>query len=156
MDVKCLFILSRFEVIETYWFLPCVCKGIRVGINNFSFNLVCPTTIISQAASSGSDITLRHANRLSIIERFNCSDGITVLFDQICEVYEVLATLLWCNFVPCCFECFTCSGDSDVNIFFCGLRDWTDDFLVWRVDNLKSLAINTLYELVVNEPLWWR
>jgi len=48
-----------------------VVEGIGAGVDNLTLDLVCPTTIVSQAARGSSNITLCHGESLSVVERLD-------------------------------------------------------------------------------------
>jgi hypothetical protein len=132
--------------------LSCVCEGIRVCVDDLAFDLVGPATIVSPAASDGSNVTLSHWNSFSVIKRLNGSQKINVLLNQIGKLDQQLATVLWCSLPPWAFKGLTSSSYRNIDILLGGLMDGADDFLSGRIDRLEGLAIDTLNPLVVDEP----
>ena len=57
------------------------------------------------------------------------------------------------DLAPCGLKGFAGNGDGVVDIFFGGFVDFADGFLGGGVDGLKSLAILSLDELVVDEAV---
>lgn len=130
----------------------CVGEGVWVCVDHLAFNLVGPTTIISNDTSDRSDISSRHCDGLSIVERFNGGQEILVLLNQVGQLDEVLASLLWCRLLPCALESLARRCYSNVDILLCGLVDGGDDFFCGRVDDLEGPAIDTRDEFIVDEP----
>jgi hypothetical protein len=127
-------------------------KGIWVCVDNLALNLVGPTTIVSQAASNHRNINLCHTDRLPVVERLNSSQKIEVLLNQIGEVDEELASLLWRLLLPCSLECLAGSSYRDINVLFCGLVNGADNFFGSGVDRLEGLSVDALNPFVVDEP----
>lgn len=136
-----------------YGFLSGVCKGVWVCIDNLALNLVGPATIVSQAASSHGHISsLCHTESLSVIERLYSSQKVYVLLEQIGKLDEESSSVLGCLLSPDCLVCLAGSSYCDIDILFCGLVDRADNFFGGGVDGLEGLSVNTLNELVVDEP----
>lgn len=136
----------------TYGFLSCVCEGILVGVDNLALDLVGPASVVSQASSDHTNITLGHTKSLAIIERLNSSDKIQVLLDQIGELNQQLASVLWCLLSPGSLECLAGGSYCNIDILLGGLGDGADNFLSSGVDGLESLSVDTLNPFVVDEP----
>ena len=132
-------------------FLLGVVESLRVRLNNFAVNLVCPAAVISEASSAHTDIDLGHAERFAIVQRFNGSKEVEILFEQVCELHEISSSLLCGDVPPGCLEGLTGDRDSVIDIFFCGFVDLTDWFLGGGVDGLESLAILAFDKLVINK-----
>ena len=64
----------------------CVRKGIGIRIDDLALDLVGPASIVSQASSSSSYITLCHRESFAIVKRLDASNEVDVLLDQIGEV----------------------------------------------------------------------
>jgi hypothetical protein len=137
---------------QTYGFLSCVCKGIWVGVDNLALDLVGPASIVSQATSNHRNINLCHSDGLAVVERLDGSQEVGILLNQIGELNQQLATVLWGLLSPCALECLAGSSYRNVDIFLCGLVDRADNLFGGRVDGLEGLAVNTLDPLVVDEP----
>lgn len=137
---------------KTYRFLSCVCEGIAICVDNLAFNLVGPTTIVSQAARDHAHINLGHTNGLAIVERLNSSQKVHILLNEIGEVDQHLAAVLGGLLPPRALECLSCRRYGDVDILLCGLVDGADHFFCRRVDGLKGLSVDALDPLVVDEP----
>jgi hypothetical protein len=54
---------------------------------------------------------------------------------------------------PCCVECLAGGGYRDVDILLCRFGDGADDLFGAWVDDLESLLVNSLYPLIVDEPV---
>lgn len=97
------------------------------------------------------DITLCHANSLSIVERLNSSQHVGILLNQVGQVIKVLATLFWCNLLPGSLVRLARSCYGNIDILLGGLVYRADNLLVRGVDNFKCLSVNTLDEFVVDK-----
>jgi len=64
------------------------------SVNDLALDLVGPAAIVPQATSASTNVTLGHADGLSIVQRLDSGEQINVLLKQICEVHEVLSSLL--------------------------------------------------------------
>lgn len=136
----------------TYGFLSCVCEGVLVGIDNLALDLVGPASVVSQASSDHTNITLGHTKSLAIVERLNSSDEVQVLLNQIGELNQQLASVLWCLLSPCSLECLAGSSYCNIDILLGGLGDRADNFLGGGVDGLECLSVDALNPFVVDEP----
>lgn len=132
--------------------MSCVCEGIRVGIDNLALNLVGPASVVSQAASNHADVSLGHTKSLSVVERLNSSEEIEVLLNQIGELDQQLASVLWGLLSPWSLECLAGCSYCNIDILLGGLADGADNLLGGRIDSLEGLAVDTLNPLVVDEP----
>jgi len=139
---------------NTNGFLSCVCEGIRVGIDNLALDLVGPASVVSQAASNGTNISLGHAKSLAVIERLNSSEEIEVPLDQIGELDQQLASVFWCLLSPRSLECL--AGRSYGNIDILLVASWTEQ-ITSSVEGLmvsKVLPSTPLtHSLLMNNPV---
>jgi hypothetical protein len=133
-----------------------VCEGVGVCVDDLALDLVSPPTIVSQAASNQADVNLCHSNSLSVVERFDSGEEVGILLNEIGEVDQQLAAVLWGLLSPDCPVCLSGSGYRDIDILLCGLVDGCDNLLGGWVDRLEGLAVDTLNKLVVDEPVQGR
>jgi hypothetical protein len=132
-------------------FFSDIVEGVRSSINHLALNLVCPASIISEAADASSNIAHGHGDGLAIIQRLNGSQCLGLPLKEIRELVQVLATIAWRNRAPFSFKCGASGLDGNVDILFGGFVNMGDDRLVRRIDDLESLAVNSFYKLIVNE-----
>lgn len=100
-----------------------------VGINSLSLNLVGPSTVVSKDTSNHANVVLGQGDGLSVIERLNGGEGIKVLLDQLGELDEQLATVLWGNLGPWALERRAGGLYGTVDILLRGLGDGADDLI---------------------------
>lgn len=116
-------------------------------------NLIGVTTVVPQATGGHTDVTLRHGDGLTVVQRLDGGKRVDVLLEEVRKVVEKLSSVLWGNLPPLALESLTSSSDGNIYIFLGCLVDGSDDLFGGGVDGLKSLAINTLDELVVDEAV---
>jgi len=138
-------------VTMTHWLLPDVVEGVGVGVDNLALDLVCPTTVVSEAASAESNVSLGHGEGLAVVQALYSGQCVEVLLEEIGELGQELASILWGLLPPWALEGFAGSGHCNVDILLGGLVDRGDDLLVGGVDDLEGLAVYSLDELVVDE-----
>lgn len=97
--------------LQTYRLLLDVVEGRGVGVDNLALNLVGPSTVVSQAARGGHDITGGHGNGLSVVERLNGGKGLDLTLHQVGKLAEKLATVATGLVPPCAFKSFARGGD---------------------------------------------
>lgn len=124
---------------------------IGVGVHNLTLDLVCPTSVVSQAAGSSSDITLGHAEGLSVVQRLNSGEEVGVLVEEVGKLVKELATVTGGNLPPHFLEALAGSCYCDVDILLSGLLNLADDLLVGGVDDIELLAVDGIDELSVDE-----
>ena len=90
----------RKSIHTTNGLLLDIVESVGSSVNNLAGDLVCPTTIVSQAANAHADINLGHGNGLAVVERLNRSEEVDVLLEQVGEVGEQLAAVLGCLLSP--------------------------------------------------------
>lgn len=73
-------------MVSTYGLLSDVVEGVGAGVNNLTLDLVCPTTVVSQAARSSSNITLCHGESLAVVERLNGGDCVRFSVKEVGEL----------------------------------------------------------------------
>lgn len=137
--------------------LPGVVEGVGGDINGLALDLVGPTAVVADSADDGANIATGHGDGLAIVERLDSGKEVEVLLEQVGELEEVDATLLGSDIAPDTLESLAGSGDSDIDILLGGLVDGADDLLGSGVNDLEGLLVDTLDELVVDEPgsvLW--
>ena len=134
-------------------FLLGVVESLSIRLNDLAVNLVCPAAVISKASGAHANVNFGHTERFTIVQGFNRREEFEVLFKQICQIHKVFSSLLIGDFTPCGLKGFAGNGDGVVDIFFGGFVDCADRFLGGGIDGLKSLAILSLDELVVDEAV---
>jgi hypothetical protein len=140
---------------DTDRLLPDVVEGIGAGIDNLTLNLVCPTTVVPQAASCSRNVNaLGHAESLAVVEGLDGGEQIGIFFEEIGKLHEKLSAVLGRLLSPWAVEGLACSVDGDVDILLGGLLDRADNLLSRGVDDLKGLAVYGLDEFVVDEAGW--
>jgi hypothetical protein len=77
-----------------------VVEGVGSSVDDLAGDLVCPTTVVSEAANAHADVNLGHGNGLSVVERLNRSEEVNVLLEEVGEVHEQLAAVLGCLLPP--------------------------------------------------------
>ena len=100
-----------------------VVESVRAGVNNLTLNLVCPTTVVSQAARGSSNITLCHCESLAVVEGLNSSELVRVLIEEISKLDEELATVIRSNLAPVTLESLAGSCNSNIDILLAGFVD---------------------------------
>jgi len=136
---------------QTHWLLPDVVESVWCGVDDLALDLVCPTTVVSQAASGEADVTLGHGQGLSVVERLNGAESVNVGLEEVGQLGKHLATVTWGDLPPGTLESLACSGDSDIDILLGTLVNGADDLLGGRVDGLEGLAVYTLDPFIVDE-----
>jgi hypothetical protein len=129
-----------------------VVEAVGCCVDDLALNLVGPSSVVPQATSSGGNIdVLGHAEGLAVVESLDGSNEVGILLEQIGKLVKQLSPVLWCLLSPWAVEGFAGGSNSDVNILLGGLLNTADDLLSGGVDNIKGLAVNGLYELIVDE-----
>jgi hypothetical protein len=127
-------------------------EGLGVGVNGLTSDLVSPATVVAQTASSVGNIDLGHRDGLAVIQSFNGGEGLHITLEEVGKLGEHAATVRGGHLLPGTLEGGTGSLDGDVYILLGSLVNRGDGFLVGGVESFKGLALDTLDELVVNEP----
>jgi hypothetical protein len=135
----------------TYRLFLDVVESVGRRINDLAFDFVCPSTVVSQDAGAGCDVTLGHGNGLAIVERLNGSEDLGIALEEVCELVKSLSPVARCLLSPFALKSFACGGNGDVDVLLCGLVDRGDYGLVGGVDDLEGLALYALNELIVDE-----
>jgi len=128
-----------------------VVEHLGSNINGLSLDLVGPTTVVSEAANDGTDITTGVGDGLSVVERLNSGEKVEVLLSEIGELEEEVASDLGRSGSPLALESLAGSGDSQVDILLGTLADGGDDLLGGGVDNLELSLVDTLNPLAADE-----
>lgn len=115
-------------------------------------DLVRPATVVPQGRGTVAHVGLGHGDGLAVVQRLDGSEEVHVLLKLDREVDEQLAALLRSDFPPLALEGLAGRSDGNVDILLGGLVDGANDLLGGGVDDLESLAVDTLDELVVDEP----
>jgi hypothetical protein len=135
--------------------LPDVVEGIRACVDNLTLDLVCPTTVVPQAASCSRNVNaLSHAESLAVVEGLDSGEQIGILLEEVGELHKKLSAVLRGLLSPWAFEGLACGGDGNVDILLGSLLDRADDFFSRGVDDLEGLAVYGLDEFVVDEAGW--
>ena len=142
---------DRKSIRTTNGLLLDVVESVGGGVNDLALDLVCPATVVPQAANTHADVNLGHGDGLAVVERLNSSEQVEVLLEQVGELHKKSATVLRGLFPPRALKGLACGGDGDVDILLGGFVDGADDALVGGVDDFKCLAVYTFHELVVDE-----
>lgn len=144
----------------THGLPPGVIEVIRVGIDRLALDLVGPAAVVAKTAGSCVDIGLGHDDGLAVVERLDGGKLVYMAVEEVGELDEQLAAVLWRLPSPVALEGLACGGDGDVDILLGGLVDGANDVLSGGVDDLKGLAVDTGDKLVVDEAAgsvcWWR
>ena len=139
---------------NTNWLVASVHKGIRVGIDSLTMNLVGPSTVVAQARNRTVNIyCLSHTNCLAIVDGFDSRENFRIALEEIGQLMKKIATLSRGVFAPFAVESLACSSDSNVDILFISLVKSNDGLFVCRVVCLECLAIYTLVPFIVDEPV---
>lgn len=138
---------------DTDGFVASVVQGLRVGVDGLTMDLVGPATIVAQATGSGSDITLGHGDRLAIVQGFDGHQDLGITLEKVGELGQHAATGGRSDLAPFALEGLASSSNGGVHILLRGLIDGDNGLLGGGVDGLESLAIGTLDEFAVNEPV---
>lgn len=136
---------------QTYGLWSGVVKHVGGNVDSPALDLVGPSTIVSDAASNSTNVTPGHGNGLAIVERLYRGEEVDVLLNEIGKLDHQDGSLLGSNLLPGGFESLAGGGDSNVDILLGGFTDRGNDFFSGGVDDLKSLLVNTLNPLVVDE-----
>lgn len=128
-------------------------EGLRVLVNGLTGDLVGPATVVAQAAGGSGNIALGHGDGLAVVQSLNSGEGLDVALEQVGQLGEHAATVRGGHAVPGTLEGGASGLDGNVDILLGGLVDGGDNLLVGGVDGLEGLALDTLDELVVDEPV---
>ena len=90
----------RKSIHTTNGLLLDVVESVGSSVDDLAGNLVCPTTVVSEAANAHADVDLGHGDGLAVVERLDGSEEVDVLLEQVGEVCEQLATVLGCLLSP--------------------------------------------------------
>jgi hypothetical protein len=139
---------------RTYGLLADVVECVGCCVDNLALNLVGPTSVVPQTSSSSCYINiLGHAEGLAVVEGLDSGEKVGILEEQVGKLDKKLAAVLGCLLPPGPVEGLAGRLDGNVNILLAGLLDLCDNLFCGRVDNVESLAINRLDELVVDEAV---
>ena len=141
---------------RTYGLLLGVVESIGNGVDDLAFDLVRPSTVVPQTASAHADIDLRHRHGLAIVQGFDGRELFQVLLEEVCELVEVFSSLLRRHRLPFTLERFPGGGNGDVDILLGSFVNGDNGLLGRGVDGLEGLAVYTLDEFVVDEPVMAR
>jgi hypothetical protein len=145
--------LPNWQYVKTYGLLADVVELVGWGVNHLTLDLVCPATIVPQATGAAGHVSVPgHAECLAVVQSLNRSKEVGVLLEELGELHEELSTVLGCLLSPWAVEGFAGSGDGEVDILLRCLLDSADDLLGGGVDDVEGLAIDGLYELIVDKP----
>jgi len=99
-----------------------------VGVDDLTLDLICPSTVVPQAAGGHTDIDIGHGHGLSIVQGLESGQLFGISLDQLRELDEEFASLFWGNLPPCGVKGLSCRGDGNVDILLGGFVDGADDF----------------------------
>lgn len=117
-----------------------------------SLNLVCPATIVPYAADDGTYVTTGIGDGLAVVKRLDSGEELSVLLEEIGQLEQQAAPLVWCCQPPYTVEGLAGSSYGDVDVLLGGLGDLSDNLLSGGVDNLKLLLVNALDPLAIDIP----
>ncbi len=89
---------------DTYRLLASVVEGVRSGVNDLAGDLVGPAAVVPQAADAHAEVGLSHGDGLAVVERFDGGKQVKILLEEIRELHEQLAAVLWGLFPPWTIE----------------------------------------------------
>lgn len=115
---------------NTDWLVLGVVELVGISLDNLSVNLISPTSVVSDATSNGSNITLGHGDGLSVVQRLDGGENEVVTVNQVCELEEETTTLVGVDFAPFAIEGITSGFDGGVDIGEGGFVDGGEDFFV--------------------------
>lgn len=127
-------------------------EGLVVGVDSLTGDLVGPATVVAQAASGIGNVTLGQGDGLAVVEGLNGGEGLDITLEEVGQLGEHTATVRGGHVVPGTLEGGASGLDGDIDILLGGFVDGGDDLFVGGVDGLEGLALDTLDELVVDEP----
>ena len=93
-----------------------VVESLMISVDDLAVDLVCPSSVISQAASCCANIALGYGKCLTVVKCFDRGKRIDFLFKKIRELGQQSASICGSGRVPNCVESFSCGGHSDVDI----------------------------------------
>ena len=137
---------------EAYRLIFRIVEVVGVCVDSVTGDLVGPSTVVPNATRDGLDITPRHGNRLSVVERLDGSQEVGVLVNEVGESGKQNTPLLGRNSLPFTVEGLPRRRYRQVDILLGGLVDGADDLLGGGVDDLEGLLVNTRYKLIVDKP----
>lgn len=126
-------------------------EHVWVDVDGLALDLVCPSTVVPYAADSGTNVSLRQCDGLSVVQGLNGSKELGVLLHKVCQLQEQETPLLRRCRPPAALKGLPGRGDGDIDIFLCALTDGADDFLGRGVDNLDLLLLLAFDPFVVDE-----
>jgi len=129
-----------------------VMEHVGVDVDGLALDLVSPAAVVADAANDGSDITAGHSDRLAVVEGLDGSQQLGILLGNVGELEQHQTALLGSDPAPDALKGLAGRGNGDINILLGGLAYRDNDLLRGRVDDLELLLLNTLNELVVDEP----
>lgn len=104
-------------------------EHVRVDIVRLALNLVCPTSIVSDAANHSANVTLGHCDGLAVVERLDSRQQICILLQEIGELQQHTASLIRSCLFPGAVESLAGGCHGNIDILLCGLVDLSDDLL---------------------------
>lgn len=128
-----------------------VVEGFRVGVDDLAVDLIGPTTVVPDASGRVGDVDLGDGVGLAVVEGFDGSEDVAVLFHQVSQLDKHAAPVSRGDMLPGPVEGGPGSSDSDIDVLLGGLVDGSDGFLVVGVNGLEAAAVDALDELVVDE-----
>lgn len=127
---------------------------VGIGVNDLSVHLIGPASVVAQAASGGTNITLGNGEGLAVVESFDGSKGVHVLLEEIGQLGEHASSVGRGDLLPFAIESGAGSLDGHVDILLGGLVDGGDGLFVVGVDGFEGLALYTFDEFIVDEAVF--
>jgi len=136
---------------NAYRLLFHVVERFVVGLNDLTFNLIRPASIVSQGRDTHANISLGHAEGLSVVERLDGSEQVKVLLELVGQLVQQTTAFKRLHLPPWSLKGSASGFDSNVDILLGGLVDAADDGFVGRVDDFEGLALDAFDEFTIDE-----
>lgn len=128
-------------------------EGLVVGVDDLTLDLVGPAAVVSEAPGSVGDVCLGHGQGLAVVEGLDGGNGLDIPLEQVGELGQHAAPLAGGDLSPGTLDGSAGSRNCKVNVLLSSFMDGTDGLFIVRVDGLEGLALGSLDELVVDEPV---
>jgi hypothetical protein len=81
--------------LRSYGLLADVVECVGTSVNNLTLNLICPSSVVSDASRSSGNVALGHGNRLSIVKSLNGGKCLNITVEELSKLVEELASVAW-------------------------------------------------------------